>query len=413
MAFLPKTHVLLCCEHRLLLYQIQSQKVVFSQEWALNDEGDFSSALLEVRQALPQKSDEALIVGFPLNAFNFVRFTLPSAAQENLDEAVGYELMRHVAYDLSQAWYDYRVSEEGGSLQVKVMLALRQPLQQRLAAISAAGLTVTGMAPTLLVAAWLTGLNGLFLQCGDKTLECLSCRSGHVDMAVSREQAHASNAQLLLPIRQELAANDELCVLNENDLTAKIGQEMDRTLHVFSLNVGDSVPPLKALPHRIDLVPPHVLQQRRLRLRLLIVAGLLFVVSLLVYPAAEWLGKQSALAGLDDDISEMRHQAEALSTLRQQNQEMTDRAERLAAYMQGRTQPLDLLKEVTDVLTAETWLSALEIHEQQLILRGTTADATAVLEALATSPLLQDVKFDSPVVKKGALETFSIVATLK
>ncbi|WP_321531240.1 PilN domain-containing protein [uncultured Desulfuromonas sp.] len=413
MAFLPKTHVLLCCEHRLLLYQVQGQKIVFSQEWSLGDEGGFAAALLEVGQVSAQKSDEALIVGFPLNAFNFVHFTLPNAAQENLDEAVGYELMRHVAYDLSQAWYDYQLSEQGGSLRIDVMLALRLPLQQQLAAISAAGLTVTGMAPTLLVAAWLTGHNGLFVQGGDKTLECLTCRSGHVELAVSRDCANTSDSQLLQPLPQELSADDELCVLDENALTEKISQQMDRTLRVFALGVGDSVSSLKALPHRIDLVPPHVLRQRRLRLRLLIGAGLLFAVSLLVYPAAEWLGKQSALAGLDSQISEMRHQVEALSTLREQNQEMKDRVERLAAYVQGRTRPLDLLKEVTDVLTAETWLSAFEIHEQQLILRGTTADATAVLEALATSPLLQDVKFDSPVVKKGTLETFSIVATLK
>lgn len=418
-AYFSRTYYLLYSETGLTLFRVHRQKVVDRTEFVLSEFDDMAATLARVKQHFPLKSEDTLIVGLPLRFFNLINFSLPLAAEENLEEAIGYELTRHVPYDLETCLFHSNAISQEDRLQVSAVLALKAPLQPYLAALSASGLSVAALVPTLLLAAWMTNQDGIYLHCPEPSAEFLVYRDQSVVFSTTTELTGGAEKQHLSAtlslIQNHGDEMSQVRLWNSNGGTEKILSAWSQPPDAVDIDitVGTVLPPEKTLTSKIDLVSAQMRRKKQLQTWLKVAAVALFVLSLGFYPAAYLAGKYSALNTLESKLTVVRRQAENLDTLRQDNQAMIDRYEKLAAYVRSRAQVVDVLKEVTDILATETWLTSFEMHDRSIKLRGTAAEATTVIEALASSPLFQDVQFDSPVVKKGAQETFTIVATLK
>lgn len=142
-------------------------------------------------------------------------------------------------------------------------------------------------------------------------------------------------------------------------------------------------------------------------------ALLFFLFSLLSLPLATLAGKRAHLGKLENKLTEIQQHAEKLNTLRQKNQAIIDQLQGVARYVKQQPVLIDLLKEVTEAVPADSWLKSLVMSGRQVRLSGSSPSATTVIEALENSPLFKEAKFDSPVVKRGSMETFKIVATLE
>lgn len=418
-AYFSRTYFLLYSEDSLTLYRVHGQKVVDTTEFVLTEFDDMAAALARVKQHYPLKTEDTLVVGLPLRLFNLVSFPLPLAAAENLDEAVGYELTRHVPYELDSCLFHSTAVPQGDHLHVSAVLALKAPLQSYLAALSASGLSVTAIVPALFLTAWMTRRDGIYIHCPEPYAEFLVCRDNKVVFSTTTEITADSTRQHLAAtlslIQNHGAEIDQILLWNRNDGTEKVLSAWAQSPEPVTIDiaVGTVLPPEKTLSYKIDLVSARMRRKKRLNTWFKVAACVLFVLSLGFYPAAFLAGKYTALNTLEEKLNVVREKAETLDSLRRDNQTMIDRYEHLGAYVRSRPQIVDTLKEVTDILSLETWLVSLEMHDRRLKLRGTAAEATTVIEALASSPLFHEVHFDSPVVKKGLRETFTIVATLK
>ncbi|TMA45603.1 MAG: PilN domain-containing protein, partial [Deltaproteobacteria bacterium] len=69
-----------------------------------------------------------------------------------------------------------------------------------------------------------------------------------------------------------------------------------------------------------------------------------------------------------------------------------------------------LLRELTDLVPADAYLTSLNLRQGRLTLEGSARSASDLIAALEKSRHFHNVSFTSPTTKAGDKERFSIVA---
>jgi hypothetical protein len=72
--------------------------------------------------------------------------------------------------------------------------------------------------------------------------------------------------------------------------------------------------------------------------------------------------------------------------------------------------PLPVLRDLTDLLPSDTWLTTLSLDSKGVELTGQAAAASALIPLLENSPRLERVEFSSPVTRGRDKEQFRIRA---
>ena len=412
-------------EERLLVLRLRRSlggraRVVEQKEYALPRPEDFGLTVAAMKSDFGPRLDDLLLLGLPLELFTIVHFTLPLAAVENLEDAVGYELMRHVPHDLEGLYWCYRCHEDEGRLTVSVTLAARTRIQPYLAAFNLAGLNLSAVFPALFLMAWMVHEPGLYLSGGSGQYEMLLFDGQAVNFqAWEAAEADDSGAGFLarnLPLAENRGQSIVKTFLwsGASVMVESLG-ELRPGLKVSEIN---NLPETLSLDwsgfsYSIDLISPQVLSRRRLWFKLEVAAAIFLLLTLIGQPLAVLAGKRRHLQRLEKKLAVVRLEADKLSGIRKQNQATIDHFETLAGHVREQSVTIDLLKELTEVIPQDSWLSSLAIRGQKIHLQGTSASATAVVKALEDSPLFDKVHFDSPVVKKGSSETFKIIVDLE
>ncbi|MEA3332330.1 MAG: PilN domain-containing protein [Pseudomonadota bacterium] len=423
--WLPETKLLLLEEGRLLFLRLRRSfggraRVVERKEYALVRSDDLGAAVAALKNDCRPGLDDLLLLGLPLEVFTIVHFTLPLAAAESLDDAVGYELMRHVPHDLEGLHWSYRCHEEEERLAISVTLADRSRVQSYLAAFTVEGFNLSAVFPALFLLAWMVQEPGLYLGGGAGQREMVLFDGQAVNFQ-AWESAEAEDAGTLFLTQNIPLAENRGQVFEKVFLwsTAKgMVESLPRLRPMLTCSEINDLPEILRLdwlgfPYSIDLISPQVLRRRQLWLKLEVAAVLFLLAALIGQPLAVLAGKQRHLQKLEKKLTAVRLEADKLSGVRKQNQATISHLETLAQLVQGQSVTIDLLKELTEVIPQDTWLRSLAVRARKIHLQGTSASATAVVKALEDSPLFNKVHFDSPVVKKGSSETFKIVVDLE
>ncbi len=424
-SWLPETKLLLIEEGRLLFLRLRRSfggraRVVERKEYALARPDDLGAAVAVLKNDCRPGLDDLLLLGLPLEVFTIVHFTLPLAAAESLDDAVGYELMRHVPHDLEGLHWGYRCHEEEGRLAVSVTLAARSRVQSYLAVFTAAGFNLSAVFPALFLLAWMIHEPGLYLGGGGGQCEMVLFDGQSVNFQAweSEETEAAGNPFLAqnLPLAENRGQVFEKVFLWS---TAKVmAEELPQLRPMLVCTEINDLPETLRLdwagfPYSIDLISPQVLRRRQLWLKLEVAAVFFLLAALVGQPLAVLAGKRSHLQKLEKELTVVRLEADKLSGIRKHNKATISHLETLAQLVREQAVTIDLLKELTEVIPQDTWLRSLAVRSRKIHLQGTSASATAVVKALEDSPLFYKVHFDSPVVKKGSSETFKIVVDLE
>ncbi len=423
--WLPETKLLLVERERLLFLRLRRglngrDKVFERKEYAYSSPEEFKRAVLALKNDCPPQLDDLLLLGLPLDIFTVVHFTLPLAAAENLEDAVGYELMRHVPHDIKGLHWRYRCQEEDGRLAVRVTLAPKTRIDEYIAIFTAAGFNLSAVFPGLFFVAWMVHVPGLYLG-GDAGHREMVLFDGQTVTFKAREGVvEESESSSFLAHNLPLAENRGLSFKQAflwsmaGDLRAGL-QELRPALELSEL---DQLPDNLRLewslfPYSIDLISPDVLRRRRLWFKLEVAAAIFLVAAIIGQPLAVIVGKQRHLHKLEKKLVIVRQEAEKLSGIRKQNQALIEHFATLSEQVHEQSVTIDLLKELTELIPQDTWLRSLAIRGRKIHLSGTSSSATTVVKALEDSPLFKEVHFDSPVVKKGSSETFKIIVGLE
>ncbi|HET7340497.1 MAG TPA: PilN domain-containing protein [Methylomirabilota bacterium] len=180
----------------------------------------------------------------------------------------------------------------------------------------------------------------------------------------------------------------------------------DRGAQMLALAVasGRGGRPLDLLP--LPLRPRRLTRAQGLTLGVACVTGALLVTALLVPTIRE----QRHLSRVNAEIARVDPEVRAVDRVLRD----LERKRKLLATINGietsAMRPLPVLRELTELLPNDTWLTTLSLDSKGVELTGQAAAASALIPLLENSPVLERVEFSSPVTRGRDKEQFRIRA---
>lgn len=375
--------------------------------WSFPCDGEdaLPSALAQAR-GVTRSGHELSHVGLPLETLTLVHFTLPLGAREDLPSAVRYALMRHVPFPLDNMRWQYAAREQGESLNVTATLISEARLAGIVEVFSRAGIGVASVFPACAALLGLIPEGGVAAVVQGDQQDVLVWNGSMVCWQARRAQDETP------PLHRAAAMLDNYGIGSRR--AAVIGDPPG--------DLPDNLDIDRVLPEQlcldfsrrfsIDVVSSEALRNvRRLRYAV-VVPALVLLATLALLPFRDLIVWQKRMHQLEQRIEALRTEAGDLAEVRQRNTETRARIERWEEIFSQNVQVTSVLREITRVIPRGAWLESLQIQERRAVLSGNAPSATVILEQLENSPFFEDVRFDAPVTRQGALEKFRIVANI-
>ena len=264
---------------------------------------------------LPAAVTETRVV-LPTDKFLVNQLTLPLAIEENLREALSFQMDRQTPFSVDQVYYDYKVRERDNVNQTLTVELVVTPRDY-----------VDGLLDSLAD----NGLSADRISVPDKSSDCL--------LPVN-----------LLPATRRRKTG--------------IGLSWRRNL-------------------------------------LLVAANLVLAAAVLATPVIQ---KQRIIRTLEPQLQKAIEEAKSGTELRQQVEQLAAASEYLRNKKQTELLVMRAVDEITHLLPDNTWVSRLDIDTGEIQLQGESSSSAALIQLLEASPLLQNVRFRSPVIRIGNTE---------
>jgi general secretion pathway protein L len=264
---------------------------------------------------LPSAVSEKRLV-IPADHVLIKQLTLPLATEENLREAMSFELDRQTPFSVEQVYYDCHVrarDNEKQTLTVELVVTRRDYVDELIDSLADIGLL-----------------------------------PDHISTP-------AKSAETLLPV--------------------------------------DLLPAARRRKNKTGL-------GRRPKL-LLVTANLVLAAAVLASPVIQ---KQRVIRTLEPQLQQAVEAAKSGTQLRQQVEQLAAASEYLRNRKQSGLLVMRALDEITRLLPDNTWVSRLDIDAGEIQLQGQSSSPAALIQRLEASPLLQNVRFRSPLTSIGNSE---------
>jgi Tfp pilus assembly protein PilN len=180
----------------------------------------------------------------------------------------------------------------------------------------------------------------------------------------------------------------------------------DRGAHELALAVATAkrVRPLDLLP--AGLRPRRVTRAQAFTLTLAGVTALLLIIALLVPGYRE----QRRLDRINAEIARLDPEVRAVERVVRELERKRKLLDTITILQAGALRPLPVLRELTELVPTDTWLTTLSLDPKGVELTGQAAAASALIPLLENSPRFERVEFSSPVTRGREKEQFRIRA---
>lgn len=379
-------------------------------------------------------------VGLPRRAVIAKPVELPMVAGADLRRMVGFELERHLPFPPAEALFDFEALPAEADRPLRVLLvAVERRSQERVRQlVRDAGLT------TRLVGVTVHSLARLVT--GDPA-------RGRIVVWLE-----ATEAELAVVVHGRVVASRQFPVPADADTRKqRLETELARTLtalaesdrrEVVEVVVGGLPPPaftVETLPVRVGIDPPPeftALEDTSLPAlavalerpgRKAPVANLLpdevrprpfpwplaatATLALLALgigaaiPAVTFVKERRALAALDARIAHLAPEVERAERFAAEVERARRELATLRSFEEQGLHPLPVIRELTDTLPGDAWLTNLSVDRSGLELGGFANAASQLIPLLEASPALERVEFTSPVTKGRDREQFRLRAS--
>ncbi|HSE92776.1 MAG TPA: PilN domain-containing protein [Methylomirabilota bacterium] len=436
MRFNPTRFAILALGDRLVAAVIQRRRV---ETFVVDAETPAAALRAELDQR--RLGVRAVWIGLPRSAVTVKPIDLPAVAGE-ADDMVRFELERHLPYgggeDTPFDFVPLASDGDGGAQRVLIAAADRRLVESTLrvaedAKLRPVSLTVAAHNLLALVArprrghvVWVhrtgTGADLLFIDAGA--------------LVLSRSVADADDDLVAEEIRRSFTVArwrecDAIWVSGDREtetagplhaLGAPVG-EPPYTAAARRLLAGvspDGSPGLAELAVAVAAGPrtrplellPRALRPRRLTRTQLVTAGLaalcviLGIVALLVPGWRE--GRR--LAAVNARIAALDPEVRAVEKVMQDLERKRRMLGTVQSIESASVRPLPVLRELTDLLPSDAWLTMLSLDGKGIELTGQAGAASALIPLLENSSHLERVEFSSPVTRGRDREQFRIRA---
>ena len=379
-------------------------------------------------------------VGLPRRTVVAKAVELPVVPGADLRRMVGFELERHLPFPPADALFDFEVLPGEAGRPIRVLLvAVERRSQERVCQL----VRDAGLAPRLVGVA----IHSLArLVTGDP-------RRGRIVVWLE-----TTDAELAVVVHGRVVASRQFPVPADADSRRqRLETELARTLaalteadrrEVMEVVVGGLPPPALAVEGfpvhpGIDPPPdfaaldrtsvpalavalerpgrktpaanllPEELRPRPFPWPLATTAALtLLTVGLgAAIPAVTFIKERRALAALDARIARLAPEVEHAERLAAEVERARRELATLRSFEDQGLHPLPVLRELTNTLPADAWLTNLSVDRTGLELGGFANAASQLIPLLEASPILERVEFTSPVTKGRDREQFRLRAS--
>ena len=206
-------------------------------------------------------------------------------------------------------------------------------------------------------------------------------------------QVHYAARELALPAPVG-RLNAELVAVTRNTLDPLLAhlRTLGISIDAVDLALGDdrlgiNLLPVEQRPHRL---------RPRLRLNLVLAAGCVLLLALVL---GQWLHNQlEVLAQMQEQVENMRGEAQQVAVLRQQLQDNAGAAGFLAQRKKNTVSMLSLLQDATQRLPDSAWLERFSVDNTgQIGIQGQSKQAAKLLDALKDSTLITNASFQGSI----------------
>jgi Tfp pilus assembly protein PilN len=382
----------------------------------------------------------------PRSEAAFTRVLLPAAARENLAQVLEYEIEHLVPLPREQVCFDFSARQVGEDrLEVLLMCIPREVVQGYLAALEDAFVRPRGIVlASTAIADYLTFCRGeserpvgLLLWAGDGVELALVARgrllasqlvpTSRVATAaeLSRSLARQLAEGVLSPdevdlYRWELANGDgpRIPALGDGDLIPLAAGRLEAPPEFFEGRDPAVLPAVGAAlgAVREGSVPVNLLpaEDRRaheegLSLTTVVLVALLGVL-LLVWGGSTLVKDELLRRQVRDEVAAVAPKVREAKVLQDEIASLRNQI----AILSGEDRRITpLLKELSDVVPADAYLTSLNLRGGKITLDGFGRSASDLLAALEKSKYFKNASFTSPTTRTGDKERFSLTAELE
>lgn len=370
---------------------------------------------------------------------------LPITAEENLREVLGYELDNYTPFSVNTAYFYFQNlghTLDGGKVKILLCVIEKERLNYYLDLLKNVGLapisievSSTALTRTISFNNNLTTGKNVILYLGTNTCEisihgergveyssAFDRKGGQTVETISNEYKRLFSSDIswykIAEIEKVMVVGDE-----ESDegflkeISNVIGKEVVKVeafkgidirevegLHLYRVALGCGLIGLNGDTLALNFVPVKADSGKvagTLRFTALIL--LIFLLSLWVGEFVLRIHKESkTLKQLKEKIAVVERSALTVENLKKEAVVLERRFPQLDNFSKRRVLFLSVLKELTDVIPSDTYLTVLKYHENEIEIIGRSASAVALLSPLEASPMFKNVEFSATVKRREA-----------
>ena len=176
---------------------------------------------------------------------------------------------------------------------------------------------------------------------------------------------------------------------------------------------GLALRPLESNPYKFDLSPKSLSRKKNTPASRTMALGLAVVFLMIAVGMSKVVVDQRTLSSLDQQLAELKLQAETLSQVDQEYQSLEKYTEILNEIDIQSPLKLPILKTLSQILPEDTWLSRISIKHNKVEIQGYSESASTLLPLIENSNFFKNTAFDGSIVKTRKGEKFSLRSQMR
>ena len=372
---------------------------------------------------------------------------LPSAAKENLEKALEYELLKYVPLEPEEIYFRYQILDEDRDerqLKILVVVVKKKDLTPLIELRNQLGAGICGVESA--ATARINGLKWASTSVSEKAYALAYAADSTLHLSYFDDD----RLQFMgtLDLKDDLSDQSER-ILQEfdypgtahaeaapsaalkvyclgPDVTADLLQALNRlpnfefrllNLSQSPLEANDPIAgtglALKSLQHvsvDINLFPERFRKKpsvigRYLTLMLVV----LTLITGLAWAGSHFIHPRVTARRVDQELNELSDEIKAFGLVQSEIKSLQERIDYLDSLREERIQTLAFLKEFTEILPDTVWLRGLSLADNKVEIEGYADYSTQLIPQLEASPLFANAKFISTITKgRDGKEVFKI-----
>jgi general secretion pathway protein L len=370
---------------------------------------------------------------------------LPLAVKANLRESLGYELEKYAPIPADRAYFDCQIVEEDSAankMRVLLVLTKKESLSPYIElrnqwdmGISGVEISSTGIANYVSnVLKARDGAPYLFLDVRGNSLEFnvikgeLLNASRFLRIPENCEDLHSFILRELTSLKNEQEQNAAMRLVAVWDPEAE-ANALSRLEEVMDVEVlapdvpgagldkpalmeayGLALKGIQKVPLEINLMPPELRKKpSRVSYYTLLVLAAMLMISFASWGVSSLLQEKLHLRILNSEIARLGVEIKDVEKLRKRCEDLENEIAYLNGVRGNSVNFLNIIKDLTERMPRNAWVSALTFSEQGVQIGGYAESASALIPVLEASPLLKDAVFLSTITKtKDGKERYEI-----